>query len=191
LRTKGPLSTSPVVVYVYRKQSKQKASSSKLHNVQGTARRIPNKTQPHQTPRRTSTACLPTELLRGICQPTLGDPLQALNGAPPSLLLVAGPQLKGRRRTPPTPALPPPLSRRKIEMPICGKPLQLPMVELQEPAVHGLGSRSHPRAWVARSLPPFLVFQKLFLQQPVTAPYQPLYGGQFKPSSVQIRAELV
>jgi hypothetical protein len=65
------------------------------------------------------------------------------------------------------------------------------MVELQEPAVHGLGSRSRPRAWVARSPPPFLVFQLLFLQQLVTAPYQTLYGGQFKPSSIQIRAEMV
>ena len=64
------------------------------------------------------------------------------------------------------------------------------MVQLPEPAVHGLGSRIRPRAWVARSPPPFLVLQQLFLQQPVTPPYQTLYGGQFKPSTIAIRAEL-
>ena len=92
MRTKESLLISPIVLYAYKKQSKQKASLGKLHNAQGTARRLPTKTQPHQTPRRTATACPPTKPPRGICQPTLGGRLQAPGGARTPLLLATGPR---------------------------------------------------------------------------------------------------
>jgi hypothetical protein len=38
--------------------------------------------------------------------------------------------------------------------------------------------------------PPPLVFKMLFLQQPMIAPYQSYYCGQFKPSFVANRAEM-
>jgi len=104
LTTKFALLRSFVLLYVYKKQSKQKASSGKLYNVQGTAPRLPVKKRRRGTPRRTVPMRPPTKPLRGICHLTLGGRLQAPEGARPSHLVAAVPHQRAvgvHRRPPP------------------------------------------------------------------------------------------
>jgi len=93
-----------VLLYVYKKQGKQKASSGKLHSVQGTATRLPVKNRRRGTPRRTVPMRPPTKPLRGICHLTRGGRLQAPEGARPSHVVAAGPHQRAvgvHRRPPP------------------------------------------------------------------------------------------